>query len=117
MSEDQRSVEGIDPIQCGTFQALQQYRLENNEWTNYAEFSPCLSVQNLTKSRNRMFMIDVYRYHDIVPNLDAAEQAGEESKKSGRTARLEAIKATTLAAAASTSTSSDDAISYNPLPS
>jgi hypothetical protein len=34
-------VEGIDPIQSGSFQALQSYRFEDVQWEPFAQFSPC----------------------------------------------------------------------------
>lgn len=71
-------VEGIDPMQSGTFQALQSYRFEDIEWHTYAQFSPCLSVENESVSKNRIFSVDLDRYHDIVPDPDGEVNAKEE---------------------------------------
>ena len=74
-------VEGIDPIQSGTFQALQSYRFEDIHWETYAQFAPCLSIENtgLTLySEERIFTVDLDRYHKIVSDPDAATAAMRE---------------------------------------
>jgi hypothetical protein len=68
-------VEGIDPIQSGSFQALQSYRFEDVRWESYAQFSPCLSIERSGFSLNgkeRIFSVDLDRYHEIVPDPDGA---------------------------------------------
>jgi hypothetical protein len=70
-------VEGIDPMQSGTFQALQSYRAEDIVWDAYSQFSPCLSVEKtfLPQTVNNLFSVDLDRYHDIVPDSEAANAA------------------------------------------
>ena len=75
-------VEGIDPMQSGTFQALQSYRFEDIEWESYAQFSPCLTVAAVRKEE--IFVVDLDRYHAVVPDPEAAEaakQAQEEEQQ------------------------------------
>jgi hypothetical protein len=70
-------VEGIDPMQSGTFQALQSYRAEDIGWDAYSHFSPCLSVEHtyLPQTVNRLFSVDLDRFQDIVPDNEAAAAA------------------------------------------
>lgn len=72
-------VEGIDPMQSGTFQALQSYRLEDIQWETYAQFSPCLSIENIAfNGKDKIYSVALDRYHAIVPDPDAATAALEE---------------------------------------
>ena len=72
-------VEGIDPMQSGTFQALHSYRSEDIVWNANAQFAPCLTVvheqKDSKKSREskqqRIFEVDLDRYHDICIDHDA----------------------------------------------
>ena len=61
-------VEGIDPIQSGSFQSLQSYRFEDIHWETFAQFSPCLSIEKKTSSQGKdgIFSVDLNRYHAIV---------------------------------------------------
>jgi hypothetical protein len=70
-------VEGIDPIQSGSFQSLQSYRFEDIHWETYAQFSPCLSVDKKTSShvQDGIYSVDLDRYHSIVSD-PYAEAAG-----------------------------------------
>ncbi|KAL3915703.1 MAG: hypothetical protein SGILL_005520 [Bacillariaceae sp.] len=73
-------VEGIDPMQSGTFQALQSYRTEDIVWDAYSQFSPCLSVEKtFLQTVNNVFSVDLDRYHDIVPDNEAALAAANEA--------------------------------------
>ena len=79
-------VEGIDPIQSGSFQALQSYRFEDIQWETYAQFAPCLSIESsgwTPNSKDRIFSVDLDRYHNIVPDPDAAN-AGKQEDDEGR---------------------------------
>jgi hypothetical protein len=82
-------VEGIDPMQSGTFQALQSYRYEDIVWDANSQFSPCLSLERTRNSRtksNKIFSVDLDRYHDIIPDLGAATATGS-STEIGATTR------------------------------
>ena len=74
-------VEGIDPIQSGTFQALQSYRYEDIVWDFHSQFAPCLSIvnsypfPNSARFRPEMFQVDLDRYHDIVTDKEAEAAA------------------------------------------
>jgi hypothetical protein len=82
VSEVMCVVEGIDPMQSGTFQALQSYRFEDIEWEKYAQFSPCLMITKVASRKDEeIYTVDLDRYHAIVPDPDAeaeAKQAEEE---------------------------------------
>ena len=74
-------VEGIDPLQSGSFQALQSYRFEDIHWETYAQFAPCLSVEKKDSSRcskKRIFSVDLDRYHKIVSDPDGKTAAMQE---------------------------------------
>ncbi|KAG7373250.1 inward rectifier potassium channel [Nitzschia inconspicua] len=71
-------VEGIDPMQSGTFQALQSYRFEDMVWEPYSQFSPCLSLEKQyvpSSVVNQIFSVDLDRFHDIIPDPEAAATA------------------------------------------
>lgn len=70
-------VEGIDPLQSGTFQALQSYRYEDIVWEPHSQFAPCLTVVGQQTSREKIFSVDLDRYHDIVSDPDAEAAAKE----------------------------------------
>jgi hypothetical protein len=74
-------VEGIDPMQSGTFQALQSYRYEDIAWEQHSQFAPCLTVvhkwEKTFKKRHRIYEVDLERYHDIVLDPDAEAAAKE----------------------------------------
>jgi hypothetical protein len=62
-------VEGIDPMQSGTFQALQSYRYEDIVWDANSQFSPCLFLERKGNSKTKgsqIFSVDLDRYHDII---------------------------------------------------
>jgi Inward rectifier potassium channel transmembrane domain/Inward rectifier potassium channel C-terminal domain len=68
-------VEGIDPMMSGTFQALQSYKFEDIVWEPHSQFSPCLSVLKMhmpTIAVDETFSVDLDRYHDIIPDQEAA---------------------------------------------
>jgi len=74
-------VEGIDPLQSGSFQALQSYRFEDIHWETHAQFAPCLSIEKKGSSqhtKNRIFSVDLERYHQIVKDPDGAAAAMRE---------------------------------------
>ena len=79
-------VEGIDPIQSGTFQALQSYRFEDIVWDAHSQFAPCLSIVNIypvpesSRLKPRIFQVDLDRYHDIVEDKEAAAAAAASNK-------------------------------------
>jgi hypothetical protein len=67
-------VEGIDPMQSGTFQALQSYRYEDIVWDASSQFSPCLFLEgthSITTEGSQIFSVDLDRYHDIIPDAGA----------------------------------------------
>ncbi|KAG7373247.1 inward rectifier potassium channel [Nitzschia inconspicua] len=71
-------VEGINPMQSGTFQALQSYRFEDMVWEPYSQFSPCLSLKEQfipSAEVNQIFSVDLDRFHDIIPDPEAAATA------------------------------------------
>ncbi|KAG7340578.1 inward rectifier potassium channel [Nitzschia inconspicua] len=71
-------VEGIDPMQSGSFQALQSYRFEDIVWERYSQFSPCLSLEKQfipSTAENKIFSVDLDRFHDIIPDPEAAVAA------------------------------------------
>jgi hypothetical protein len=74
-------VEGIDPMQSGTFQALQSYRYEDIVWEQHSQFAPCLTVvrkwDNHYKKSGLIYEVDLERYHDIVQDPDAEAAAKE----------------------------------------
>jgi len=70
-------VEGIDPLQSGTFQSLHYYRYEDVVWDEYSQWAPCLTVVGQAqqkKTDERMFQVDLDRYHDIVPDEAALRE-------------------------------------------
>lgn len=73
-------VEGLDPLQSGNFQAHQSYRFEDIHWETYAQFAPCLSIEEVGSSRNARasFSVDLDRFHSIVPDVEAKEAARRE---------------------------------------
>lgn len=79
-------VEGIDPIQSGTFQALQSYRYEDIVWDTHSQFAPCLTVVNsypvpeYSRMKPRIFQVDLDRYHDIVKDKEAERAAAANPK-------------------------------------
>ena len=75
-------VEGIDPIQSGTFQALQSYRTDDIVWDTDGQFAPCLSVVRSSSKKTkaqRIFQVDLDRYHDIVQG--ALSSKGNQSQQ------------------------------------
>jgi hypothetical protein len=88
-------VEGIDPLQSGTFQSLQSYRAEDIVWDEHSQFAPCMTIvsgRHQKKTGERSFQVDLDRYHDIV--LDT-HQIREQKKR-----EEEEFKAAILAAEA-----------------
>jgi hypothetical protein len=82
-------VEGIDPMNSGTFQALQSYRYDDIVWEAHSQFSPCLSLERKRSSKrksNQIFSVDLDRYHDIIPDPGAATVTGN-STEGGATTR------------------------------
>jgi hypothetical protein len=74
-------VEGIDPMQSGTFQALQSYRYEDIVWEPHSQFAPCLTVvEKAMKKGTSIYTVDLDRYHDIVSDPLAEAAAAEEEK-------------------------------------
>jgi hypothetical protein len=75
-------VEGIDPMQSGTFQALQSYRYDDIVWEQHSQFAPCLTVvqhrDKEHKKHGRIYEVDLERYHDIVQDPDAEAAAKEQ---------------------------------------
>ena len=70
-------VEGIDPINSGTFQALQSYRYEDIVWEPHSQFAPCLTVVDKPNRKEQIYSVDLERYHDIVVDLEAQAAALE----------------------------------------
>jgi hypothetical protein len=75
-------VEGIDPMQSGTFQALQSYRYDDIVWEQHSQFAPCLTVvQHRDKDHKkdgRIYEVNLERYHDIVKDPDAEAAAKDQ---------------------------------------
>ena len=77
-------VEGIDPLQSGTFQALQSYRFEDIVWDENSQFAPCLTItegKKYRKTGERIFQVDLNRYHDIVLDRQAVAAQKREEKE------------------------------------
>jgi hypothetical protein len=77
-------VEGIDPMQSGTFQALQSYRFEDIVWEPYSQFSPCLSLEKKYTPAtpvDQIFSVDLDLYHDIIPDPEAAVAAANAARE------------------------------------
>jgi len=73
-------VEGIDPMQSGTFQALQSYRYEDIVWEPHSQFAPCLTVVDKAMTKGQtIYTVDLDRYHDIVSDPEAEAAAAEEA--------------------------------------
>ncbi|CAB9514271.1 activated inward rectifier potassium channel 3 [Seminavis robusta] len=87
-------VEGIDPLQSGTFQSLQSYRFEDLVWEANSQFAPCLEVIEGNRRQPRSFQVDLDRYHDIVldPELVEAEKAAVNAEKTGPKKKHRRIK-------------------------
>jgi hypothetical protein len=85
-------VEGIDPMQSGTFQSLQSYRFEDIVWEKHSYFAPCMTVVEDKKSRK--FQVDLDRYHDIVPDeeaIAAAKAAADQKQPKARPRRCKTV--------------------------
>jgi hypothetical protein len=86
-------VEGIDPMQSGTFQALQSYRYEDIVWEANSQFAPCMTV--VDGKKGRMFQVDLERYHDIVLDEEAiatSKLTAAHTAKTSKTVRRKRIK-------------------------
>ena len=77
-------VEGIDPLQSGTFQSLQSYRFEDIVWEEHSQWAPCLTIirgdAQQQQTGDRVFQVDLDRYHDIVQDPDAIREAEEKKR-------------------------------------
>jgi hypothetical protein len=83
-------VEGIDPMQSGTFQALQSYRYDDIVWEANSQFSPCLFLETDRSSKasgSKIFSVDLDRYHDIIPDPVATTDSTISTKEVGASAR------------------------------
>lgn len=84
-------VEGIDPLQSGTFQSLQSYRYEDIVWDQHSQWAPCLTIVNnglQKKTGQRMFQIDLDRYHDIVIDTAAVKEERMRQEEEAKAAIL-----------------------------
>ncbi|KAG7336644.1 inward rectifier potassium channel [Nitzschia inconspicua] len=78
----------------GSFQALQSYRFEDIVWERYSQFSPCLSLEKQfipSTAENKIFSVDLDRFHDIIPDPEAANAAANAAKED-MAAHLEAAE-------------------------
>jgi len=71
-------VEAIDPLQSGTFQALQSYRIDDIVWDTHLQFAPCLEVKEAPAKTKKyagdgIFQVDLDRFHDICPDTTASK--------------------------------------------
>jgi hypothetical protein len=88
-------VEGIDPMQSGTFQALQSYRYEDIVWEAHSQFSPCLTLErkSISKSKsNHIFSADLDRYHDIIPDPRAITVTESSTEVGANTRTRESLR-------------------------
>lgn len=96
-------VEGIDPLQSGTFQSLQSYRFEDIVWDANSVFAPCMTVTGGSRQKQkgeRIFQVDLDRYHDIMVDKQSVK---EEAKRKQEEEAKAAAAALLLAESSSTS--------------